>query len=109
MDLTKQKCEPCEGGTKPFDEKEAEKYLSILKTQWELIRDDEMKIRKKFKFETFRKAIEFVNKVAEIAEQEGHHPDIFISYSKVSITVWTHAIGGLSVNDFILASKIELL
>ena len=70
---------------------------------------DPKKIRKKYKFDTFKEAMSFINKVADLAESEGHHPDIFISYSRVSITLWTHSIGGLSLNDFILASKIELL
>lgn len=120
MDLTKKKCEPCEGGTKPFDKSEAEKYLSMLKTEWELIEEEppspeasasqrEMKIRKKYKLDTFRQAIDFINKVADLAEQEDHHPNIFNSYNRVTITLYTHAIGGLSINDFILASKIETL
>ena len=109
MDLTKKKCEPCEGGTKPFDEAEVRKYLSLLKTEWELIDEEEKKIRKKYKFDTFRQAMNFINKVADLAEQENHHPNIFNSYNRVTITLWTHAIGGLAVNDFILASKIELI
>jgi len=109
MDLTKKHCEPCEGGTKPFKTVEANKYLSLLKTEWELLDEDEKKIRKKFKFETFRDAISFINKVSDIAEKEDHHPNIFNSYNRVTITLFTHSIGGLSVNDFILASKIELL
>lgn len=120
MDLTKKKCEPCEGGTKPFDKKEAEKHLSLLKTKWDLIEDEppspeatasqrEFKIRKKYKFETFREAMNFINKVANLAEQEDHHPNIFNSYTRVTITLFTHSIGGLSINDFIMASKIELL
>ena len=109
MDLTNKKCEPCEGGTKPFDKSEAEKYLSMLKAGWELIEEDEFKIRKKYKFETFRDAVNFINKVADLAESEDHHPNIFNSYNRVTITLFTHSIGGLSINDFILASKIELL
>ena len=109
MDLTKKKCEPCEGGTKPFDKKEAEKYLSLLKTKWDLIEEDEMKIQRKYKFESFRKAMDFINKVADLAEEEDHHPNIFNSYTRVTITLFTHSIGGLSINDFILASKIEIL
>lgn len=109
MDLTKKKCEPCEGGTKPFDKEEAQKYLSLLKTIWDLIEEDELKIRKKYKFETFREAMNFINKVADLAEQEDHHPNIFNSYTRVTITLFTHAIGGLSINDFILASKTEML
>ena len=117
MDLAKKKCEPCEGGTKPFTVSEAKKYLSLLKTEWELVEEpsstsasqSEFKIRKKYKFETFRQAINFINKVADLAEAEDHHPNIFNSYNHVTITLFTHSIGGLSVNDFILASKIELL
>jgi 4a-hydroxytetrahydrobiopterin dehydratase len=109
MDLTKKKCEPCEGGTKPFNKNEAQKYLPLLKTEWELVEEDEFKIRKKYKFETFRQAIDFINKVADLAEKEDHHPNIFNSYTRVTITLFTHSIGGLSINDFIVASKIELL
>ena len=118
MDLTKKKCKPCEGGTKPFDKTETKKYLSLLKTEWELkesptsheaSRGQSLRIEKKYKFETFRQAMEFINKVADIAETEDHHPNIFISYTRVTITLFTHSIGGLSINDFIVASKIELL
>lgn len=105
MDLTQQKCVPCEGGVNPFNESEIEIYLSYLKTSWEV--DDNKKIEKKFKFKDFSEAMVFVNKIADIAESEGHHPDIEISYNIVEIELWTHAIGGLSVNDFILARKIE--
>ena len=108
MDLTKKKCEPCEGGVKPFDPKETETYMTYLKTPWEVVSDGK-KIEHKYKFKDFVEAIKFVNKVAEVAEEDQHHPDIFVSYSRVTITLWTHAIGGLSVNDFILASKIELI
>ena len=105
MDLTQQKCVPCEGGVKPFDEPEIQLYLSYLKTTWNI--DDNKKIEKKFTFKGFKDAIAFVNKVAEIAESEGHHPDIEVSYNIVELKIWTHAVGGLSVNDFILARKIE--
>lgn len=107
MDLTKQKCVPCEGGTKPLDKKGIETYLLMLKTPWEVV--DEKRIRRMFKFKDFKEAMDFVNKVARIAEEEGHHPDITVSYNKVQIELTTHAIGGLSTNDFIEASKIELL
>lgn len=106
MDLTKKHCKPCEGGTKPFTKEVAEKYLSDL-DGWELIEDDEFKIRKHYKFETFRDAIKFINKVADLAETEDHHPNIFNSYTKATLTFFTHSIGGLSINDFIMASKIE--
>lgn len=107
MDLTKKKCVPCEGGVVPFTQEEIQTYQSYLKTPWEV--SDGKKISKKYKFDDFKQSMEFVNKVAEIANEEDHHPDIFINYSRVEITLTTHSIGGLSPNDFIVASKIELL
>jgi len=107
MDLTKQRCVPCEGGDKPFDKKEIEKYLSIV-SGWDVIED--LKISKHFKFKNFKEALSFVNKVGEIAEHENHHPNIYLyGWNKVRITLTTHAIKGLSINDFILASKIDKL
>jgi len=105
MDLTKQKCVPCEGGTKPFDKKETDKYLSMVKG-WSV--DEEKKIKKEFKFKDFKEALNFVNKIGNIAESENHHPNIYLyGWNKVRITLTTHAIKGLSINDFILASKID--
>ena len=103
--LSNQKCVPCEGGVLPLTKEEALNFLEQV-SGW--ILDEEAKqISKKFKFKDFVEAMVFVNKVADIAEKEGHHPDIKIKYNKVRIDLSTHAIGGLSVNDFILASKID--
>lgn len=107
MDLLNKKCVPCEGGAKPFDKETIAAYLPLLKLPWQVI--DDKKMRHEFKFETFIKAITFVNKVAHLAEAEGHHPDIRIYYNKIMIELWTHAIGGLSINDFIVAAKMENL
>jgi 4a-hydroxytetrahydrobiopterin dehydratase len=107
MDLTKLKCEPCEKGTKPFDKKETDKYLSIVQ-DWNEI--EGKKIKKEFKFKDFKEALKFVNEVGNIAEQENHHPNILLyGWNKVRITLTTHAIGGLSINDFVLAAKIDTL
>ena len=76
---------------------------------WILIKEGTHKITKQFKFEDFKKAMEFVNKIADLAESEGHHPDIKIVYNKVRLDLFTHAVGGLSENDFIMASKIDKL
>lgn len=84
---------------------EIKNYLSELKEGWEFL--ETQKITREFKFGDFVKAMEFVNKVADVAEKEGHHPDIAIHYNKVDITLWTHFINGLSINDFIIASKID--
>lgn len=105
MDLVNQKCVPCESGTKPFTHEEAKPYLANVK-DWKL-EDGVKKIEKKFKFKDFKQALDFVNKVGEIAEQEGHHPDIELGWGKVEIELSTHAIGGLSVSDFIMAAKID--
>ncbi len=80
-------------------------FLGALKEGWEFL--ETQKITKEFKFDNFIKAMEFVNKVAQIAEKEGHHPDIAIHYNKLEITLWSHYINGLSLNDFIIAAKID--
>ncbi|MCH7883324.1 4a-hydroxytetrahydrobiopterin dehydratase [Patescibacteria group bacterium] len=103
MKLSQQKCKPCEGVTSPFSDEEVRHHLEEL-NQW-AIKDD--KIHKTFKFSDFKEAMQFVNMVADLAEDEGHHPDIYISYNKVEIILWTHAIKGLTSNDFILAAKID--
>lgn len=115
MDLQHKKCVPCEGGTPALtDEKEDELLKQI--TDWELdrtsIRDGKVsphRLIRKYKFADFVEAMKFANKVADIANQEDHHPNISISYSRVTLELFTHAVGGLSENDFILAAKINEL
>jgi 4a-hydroxytetrahydrobiopterin dehydratase len=109
QDLTKKHCVPCEGGTKPLTKAETNEYLKITR-DWDLLEEDLMKIQRKFVFKDFAEALKFVNKIGRLAEAEDHHPDIFIhNYKKVDITLSTHSIGGLSVNDFIMAAKINQL
>ncbi len=103
MDLNSKKCKPCEAGIPPLTEKQSSELLKQT-PGWE-IKDGH--VHRQFKFKNFREAISFVNKVAEKAEEEGHHPDIIINYNKVSIELWTHKINGLSENDFIVAAKIS--
>lgn len=105
--LAHQKCVPCEGGTQPLSFDEVALYSKQLKLPWTF--DGNKRMDHEFKFKDFKEAMEFVNQVAEIANGEGHHPDIHIYYNKVLIELWTHNIGGLSVNDFIMAVKIEAL
>ncbi len=108
MSLIDQHCVPCEGGMPPLvDTKEDELLLEIPK--WLLLRNGTHRLRRQFKFKDFKGSIAFVNKVAELAEKEGHHPDITIFYNKVQLDLFTHAVGGLSENDFIMASKGDLL
>lgn len=107
MDLAQKKCVPCEIGTPPLNPSEYEPLLKQLKLDWQVI--DQKKITQEFKFKDFVEAMRFVNKVAELAENEGHHPDIYIYYNKVKIELITHNIKGLSENDFVVAAKIEKL
>lgn len=105
-DLVQKKCKPCEGNTPPLKGAQLGEYLGSLQG-WEPVED--RKITKTFKFPDFRKALEFVNRVGELAESQGHHPDIFLAWGKVKIELSTHAIKGLSENDFIMAAKIDEL
>jgi 4a-hydroxytetrahydrobiopterin dehydratase len=104
-DLTSKKCLPCEIGTPPMKDAEADEML--LETPgW--VREDNL-IKKGFTFADFKESMDFINKVAKVAEQEGHHPDIYIFYNKVTLKLMTHAAKGLTENDFILAAKINQL
>jgi 4a-hydroxytetrahydrobiopterin dehydratase len=105
MKLSEKRCLPCEAGSKPMGVNEAEKLLKQLPKGWKII--DGKKIVKEFKFKSYPDTIAFVNRAALIAQDEGHHPDMEVHYSQVLVEVWTHAVGGLSENDFILASKID--
>jgi len=105
MELKLKKCVPCEGGIKPLKGQAITDYMNKLGSGWSIV--GEKMIRKEFTFINFRQGMAFLNKIAAISEQEGHHPDVCISYSKVSVEIFTHAINGLSENDFILAAKID--
>lgn len=106
--MAKKHCVPCEGGTPPLPDEKEEELLKQVQN-WSLVRDGTHKIVRQLKFEDFREALEFVNKVGKIAEEEQHHPDIKIVYNKVQLDLFTHAVGGLSENDFIVAAKIDQL
>ena len=106
--LLSKKCVPCEGGIPAFDIIKEDNYIKKVEG-WSLIRQGIHHIQKEFNFKNFLKAIEFVNKVASLAEEEGHHPDIYIYYDKVILKLHTHAIKGLHENDFILAAKIDAI
>ncbi len=104
MSLSDKQCVPCEGGVDPLLAEEVQKYLEVI-NGWQL-RDRE--IYKDYIFGNFAEALQFVNQVGETAEAEGHHPDILLhDWKKVEIRLSTHAIGGLHLNDFVLASKID--
>jgi 4a-hydroxytetrahydrobiopterin dehydratase len=103
--LREKHCVPCEVGTQPFDLETIQGLLPMV-PKWKPD-DESKKIMRSFRFKDFVESMRFVNKVAELAEEEGHHPDIFVSYNYVKICLTTHNIGGLSENDFIMAAKID--
>lgn len=105
-DLTKKKCVPCEGGILPLEGDELTAYSSQC-TSWVIDRTEIPKIRREFVFPDFKGAVSFVNRVADIAEDEGHHPDIHLFYNKLILELYTHAVSGLTENDFIMAAKIN--
>jgi 4a-hydroxytetrahydrobiopterin dehydratase len=105
--LINKKCRPCEGSIEPLSSEKAKEFLKEINS-WSLM--DDKHIEKVFSFKNFREALSFVNKVGELAENEGHHPNFFLfDWNKVKISISTHAIKGLSENDFILAAKIDSL
>ena len=107
-DLSKKKCVACEGDIPPFDTSEIHKYLKKV-DGWEVVEDkiDGFHLIKNFKFDNFLQSQEFVNKVGEIAEKEGHHPDLWFGWGYARIKIFTHSIKGLAESDFILAAKID--
>ena len=107
IELKNQKCQACSGNTPKFDNIKISEYLSNL-DNWSVNNEQKM-IYKKFHFKTFNQALDFTNKVGEIAELEGHHPDISFGWGYSLIMLHTHAIQGLSINDFILAAKIDTI
>jgi len=106
-DFAEQHCVPCEGGTAPLSIEDARGIIEYMKG-WTLA-PDAKSISREFLFKDFKEAVGFVNAVAAIAEQEGHHPDITLQWNKVRLELSTHAIGGLSTNDFIIAAKVNKL
>jgi len=104
-DLTKKHCVPCENGEGKLHINTIKDYMPLV-AGWFLVGDE---IKKDFQFKNFKEAMMFVNKVADTAESEGHHPDIYIFYNRVSLGLWTHAAKGLTENDFIMAAKINSL
>jgi 4a-hydroxytetrahydrobiopterin dehydratase len=105
MDLRAKHCVPCEGGIPPLGDDEARELLAAVDS-WAL---DGGVIKRRFEFADFAAALVFVNRMAEVAEAEGHHPDFCVHWSRVDVSIWTHAVGGLTENDFILAAKIDAI
>lgn len=105
-ELASKTCVPCRGGVPPMKGDELNRYLSQVKG-WKAI--NEHHLTKAFTFPDFKQALAFVNRVGAIAEEQGHHPDILLTWGKAEVTTWTHKIDGLTESDFILAAKIDQL
>lgn len=105
--LSQKSCIPCKGGVPKLSGKELRTLHNELDSGWDII--DDHHLEKEFSFSNFRKGLEFTNRVGELAEEQKHHPDIFLAWGKVRIQIWTHKIDGLTESDFILAAKIEEL
>jgi 4a-hydroxytetrahydrobiopterin dehydratase len=107
MDLSQKKCILCSKGSAPLKGNDLQSLFKQLAPGWKLI--DEHHLEKEYRFKNFQQALDFTNKVGALAEQEGHHPDIYLTWGLVKILLWTHKINGLSENDFILAAKCDIL
>jgi len=103
--LAQKTCKPCEGNEEPLKGEALQKLQAQLADGWNVV--DEHHLEKSYSFDNFRQALDFTNRVGEKAEEEGHHPDIYLTYGKVDLKVWTHKIGGLSEGDFIFAAKAD--
>jgi 4a-hydroxytetrahydrobiopterin dehydratase len=106
MELAKRQCAPCRADTPKLAGDRLASLVRQLGGDWQASGE---RLRKTFRFPDFATALAFVNRIAEVAEREQHHPDILLAWGKVSIEMWTHSVGGLSENDFILAAKIDEL
>ena len=105
QNLAERHCKPCKGNVPPMKGEDLAQYRKQLGEGWNVI--GEHHLEKEFKRKDWREAVALTNKIAELADQEDHHPDVVLSYGKVKVTLWTHKINGLSENDFILAAKID--
>jgi len=104
-DLAQKHCEPCEEGGAALKGEPLRELYGQLQNGWTM--PNEHHLEKEYQFKDFREALDFVNRLGEVAESEGHHPDIFLAWGRVKVTLWTHSVGGLSENDFILAAKAD--
>ncbi len=104
-DLAAKSCVPCRGGVPPLEGEEIQSLLAQLGNGWTVV--DDHHIQKNYKFKDFADALGFTNRIGVIAEEQGHHPDIYLAWGKVGITIWTHKIDGLTESDFVLAAKCD--
>jgi 4a-hydroxytetrahydrobiopterin dehydratase len=106
-DLAAKECVPCKGGIPPLKGRALRTLLKAVNNGWQVI--EEHHLEKEYKFDDFRQALDFTNRVGEMAEQQGHHPDIYLAWGKVKVSIWTHKIDGLVESDFIFAARTDQL
>ena len=106
-DLASRDCVPCRGGMPPLAGEELDELSRQLGGGWEVVAGHHLE--KEFTFDDFRQALDFTNKVGELAESVGHHPDIFLTWGRCRVTIWTHKIDGLAEADFVFAAKVDAL
>ena len=104
-ELAKRQCVPCKGGVPPLGEAEIKPLIVELGNDWRVVENHHLE--KEYRFDDFRRALDFTIRVGELAEAQGHHPDINLAWGKVRLTIWTHKIDGLTESDFILAAKTD--
>ena len=105
--LTEKECVPCKGGAPPLKGNELARLAGELKGGWRVVQEHHLE--KEYPFKNFREALDFTNRAGELAEAQGHHPDIYLAWGKVKLTLWTHKIDGLTESDFIFAAKVDNL
>ena len=104
-ELAQKECVPCKGGVPPLQGAELAKLGTELGGGWRVL--NEHHLEREYKFDNFRKALDFTNKIGELAEQQNHHPDFYLAWGKVKLTLWTHKIDGLTESDFVFAAKVN--
>jgi len=105
--LSEKECVPCKGGVPPLKGNELADFAKELDSGWRVVKEHHLE--REFKFKDFREALDFTNQVGELAESQGHHPDIYLAWGKVKLTLWTHKIDGLTESDFVFAAKVDQL
>jgi 4a-hydroxytetrahydrobiopterin dehydratase len=105
--LAEKQCVPCKGGVPPLSGQELARLALELGGGWQVV--EERQLEKEYRFKDFREALGFTNQIGELAEAQGHHPDIYLAWGKVKLTIWTHTINGLTESDFVLAAKADRL
>ena len=106
-ELASKRCVPCRGGVPPLTGDELATYQQLLGGGWQAVNDHHLE--KEYRFDDFRQALDFTIRVGEMAEEQGHHPDIFLTWGLVKVTIWTHKIDGLTESDFVFAAKTDQL